>query len=57
MFVNVFQKQINQSLTRWINNTNLAKQNLSVLKTQRDFINVGSSESKDETNKLILQKD
>lgn len=41
MFVNVFQKQIDRSLTRFIANSNAAKENLAYFKTMSETVSVG----------------
>ncbi len=42
MFVNVFQKQIDKSLTRFIANSNAAKENLAYFKTMSETVSAGA---------------
>lgn len=42
MFVNVFQKQIDRALTRFIANSNAAKENLAYFKTMSETVSAGA---------------
>lgn len=49
MFSSLFTGPIDQALTRFITNSNLAKQNAQAFKMKSDFISVGSSVAENET--------